>query len=198
MRRLLLLLLLLAAFWTGAWFYLTGLLRDRFEAALVAARAQGWVVAAGAPARGGFPFRAAIVVPDVTGSGGTALPGVGGVHARRVVLALAPTHPATLAIGFPDGVDLLPARAAPIAVRATALAGAAPLIGPPRLSFEATGLTVTPAGSAGITAAHARLLLAPRGPDLGFRAAAADLRLPPGDWPLGPRIASALAAGTAG
>ncbi len=198
MRRLLLPLLLLAALWSGAWFYLTGMLRDRFEATVAAARANGWVVTAGAPSRAGFPLRAAIVVPDVTGSGGTALPGAGGVHASRLVLALAPAHPTTLAIALPDGFEVLAEGGAPIAVRARRLVGVAPLVGPPRVSVEATDLVAARAAGAGLAAAHARLWLAPRGPDLGFRVAATDVRLPPGDWPLGPRIASVLAVGTAG
>lgn len=190
--------LLLAALWSGAWYGLTGMLRDRFEASLAAARAQGWVVTTGRPARAGFPFAVAIAVPDVTGAGGAAMPAAGSVHAGRLVLAVALAHPATLAITLPQGLDVRRGRGPPIEVRATTLVGTAPLTGPPRITVDAAGLTVASAGRAGASAAHARVVLAPRGPDLGFGFSASGLGLPPGGWPLGNRIALLRADGVAG
>ncbi len=198
MRRFPLFLLALAVLWTGAWFYLTGVLRDRFEASLANVRALGWVITAGTPSRAGFPLEVAIAVPDVTASGGTALPVGVSLHARRVIVAVAVAHPETLAIDLPVGLDVRPAHGVPIAVRATKLVGSAPLTGPHGIEFDATGLTVAQAGSAGASAARARLRLEPRGPDLGFGLDARDVRLPPGSWALGARIASLAAAGLAG
>ncbi len=198
MRRFPLFLLFLAILWTGAWFYLTGVLRHRFEASLAHARALGWVITAGRPARAGFPLEVAIAVPDVTASGGTALPVAGDIHARRVIVAVAVARPEALAIDLPAGLDVRPAHGAPVAVRATTLVGSAPLDGPPSIEFDATGLTVAKAGSAGAVAARARLRLEPRGSDLGFDLDLGDVRLPPGNWPLGPTISSLTAVGLAG
>ena len=198
MRRFLLFLLALAVLWTGGWFYLTGVLRDRFDASLANVRSLGWVISAGRPARAGFPLEVAIAVPDVTAAGGTALPVGVSLHARRVIVAVAVAHPETLAIDLPVGLDVRPAHGAPVAVRATRLVGTAPLTGPHGIEFDATGLTVAQAGGAAASAARARLRLEPRGPDLGFGLDARDVRLPPGSWALGPRIASLVAVGLAG
>ena len=198
MRRFLQFLLALAVLWTGGWFYLTGVLRDRFDASLANVRSLGWVISAGRPARAGFPLEVAIAVPDVTAAGGTALPVGVSLHARRVIVAVAVAHPETLAIDLPVGLDVRPAHGAPVAVRATRLVGTAPLTGPHGIEFDATGLTVAQAGGAAASAARARLRLEPRGPDLGFDLDVGDVRLPPGSWALGPRIASLVAVGLAG
>ncbi len=198
MRRFLLFLLCLAALWTGAWFYVTGMLRDRFEAGLEAARANGWVVTAGEPSRAGFPLAAAIAVPDVTAAGGSALPVGGSVHTGHLVLALALTSPETLSIGLPQGFELRPGDAPPIDVRATTLVGAAPLSGPRSIEFDATGVAATRAGQDAGSAARVQFRLEPRGPDLGFLLALDDVHLPPGHWALGNRLSSFVAAGQAG
>jgi hypothetical protein len=198
MRRLLFLLLLVAVLWTGAWFYLTGELRDRFEASLEAARAQGWVIEAGAPARAGFPLAAAITVPDVIAAGGTALPVAGRLQTRRLVLAFALASPRTLSIGLPRGFEVVPAEGKPFDIRATTLVGAAPLAGPRSIEFDATGVAVTRAGVDDGSATRMQLRLEPRGADLGFLLALDDVRLPSGRWVLGPRLSSLVAAGDAG
>jgi hypothetical protein len=198
MRRLLLLLLCLAVLWTGAWFYLTGMLQDRFEASLGAVRANGWVVTAGPPARTGFPFAAAIAVPDVTASGGSALPVGGSLHTGRLVFAFALASPGTLSIGLPRGFELRPEHGPPLDVQAKTLVGAAPLSGPRSVEFDATGVTVTRAGQEHGSATRVQFRLEPRGPDLGFLLALDDVRLPPGHWALGNRLSSFVAAGDAG
>ncbi len=209
---MLLFVLLLAGLWSGAWYGLTGLLRDRFETSLVAARAQGWVVSAGRPVRAGFPLAVALVVPGVTGAGGGAMPVAGSVHARRLELAVALAHPATLAITFPEGFEVRRGHGPPIEVRATTLVGTVPLIGSHRITVAATGLTVASAGRTDASVTRARVVLAPRGPDLGFGISATGLGLPPnglasgglasgglapGGWPLGNRIAVLRADGVA-
>jgi hypothetical protein len=198
MRRLVFLLLFVAILWTGGWFYLTGMLRARFEAGLEQARAQGWVIAAGEPARAGFPLAAAIAVPDVRAAGGTALPIAGSLRTGRLVLAVALTSPGTLSIGLPQGFEMVPAQGKPLDITATTLVGAAPLAGPRSIEFDATGVAVARAGGEDGAAARVQLRLEPRGGDLGFLLALDDVHLPPGTWVLGPRLSSLVAAGDAG
>ena len=201
MRRLAGLFLLLVILWTGGWFYLTGLLRERFAAALDAARAQGWAIEAGTPSRAGFPFAAAIAVPDMRLGGGTALPLAGQWRLPRLVLALTLTSPETLALGLPGGFDIQPPQGSAIAVRAATLVGTLPLTGTRSVEFDATDIAATRDGAADGAAARLQLRLEPKGRDLGFLLALDDVRLPPRPpahpWVLGPRLSSLVAAGSA-
>lgn len=197
MRRLLVLVVVLAAVWTGAWFALTGVLRQRFESALALARAEGWDVVAGTPARAGFPLAAAISVPDVAASGGAALPGAGRVTAPRLVVAVTLAHPLSLTMTLPQGFTDEEPGLPPVTTRATTLVGTAPLLGPPRLTVDATNLVATAPGGPVGAVGRLHLVLTPQGPDLGFDLDLAEWRLPPGPWALGPVVTALRARGEA-
>lgn len=197
MRRGVVSVLVVALFWVAVWFVATAILSARFEATVDAARAQGWAVAAGAPSRAGFPFTAAIVVRDASIGGGEALPGAGRADAARLVVSVALAHPLTLAIALPEGMQIRRPGFEPVEFHAAPLTGTAPLFGPSSVTIQGEGVTAASPGEPGVAVAHLRLVLVPRGPDLGFDLAATGLRLPGQAWALGPEIARLLLRGEA-
>src|ERR1700756_981071 len=99
-------LVLLAGLLAGdvlAWRWAEGRLESGYADWLTARRAEGWVITADAPVRGGWPLGARVESPRMTVAGG--VPGQQAAMswtAEHVVLAVAPTAPGTLNISF-DG-----------------------------------------------------------------------------------------------
>ncbi len=145
MKRLLLAAVLLLLLVPAAWL----LAEWRFEAAVqdwaAARRAEGWAVRSGPAAWAGFPFRAALVLPDVALSSpgpaaaargarppvapAAAGPAPGGLDwaVPRLELGLSPLHPLTLALRPLGAQRLRLAPLPPLAVEAEDARIAVPL-----------------------------------------------------------------------
>lgn len=197
----------LAAADTGLWFFATARLAHELAILQGRGRAAGWTLSAGPPQRAGWPFAAAIVLPDAGLAGGTNdLPGGLFWQAERAALSLALLPPwrltlrvtgpqrlrlATLAeFGFTaDRFELvLPFATLRSGARArmadVAVAGLSATLPTGELSVSAIALhaDTRPVEGSGETALT-----------LTGRAEAIDLPLLPGGrpWPPGPHIAAA-------
>jgi hypothetical protein len=98
---------------TGAWWWLTNRMEAETEAWQAARRAEGYVVSAGVPARGGWPLRAEVSLPDVTLA--TGQPGAADALAWQVPalrLVFTPWQPTDITVEI-DGTQSVRAGAAP-------------------------------------------------------------------------------------
>lgn len=104
--RLTLLILVIAALsHTGLWFFATGLLLRSIPRQTELAAADGWQIGFGAPRRAGWPFSAAVEMPDFVASrplGGTGIQ----LRLSRLTARLRPGAPRTLRLE-PEGEALL-------------------------------------------------------------------------------------------
>ena len=196
MRRLAAVLLALALVLilgdVASWLYATHRLRQYLDAWTAQRRAEGWTVASGPPARSGWPFAAALVLPDASIAAPlAALPARIGWRAAQVTLRVSLWNPYVLRI-VPEGaqdVRLGDGPAIPYTSRALALS--TPLDGSGSGDLKARDVSAdlggTQRASAGLLTAH--VLAAPDG--WKVLGSVQVIGLPAGtDWPLGPLISS--------
>jgi Uncharacterized protein conserved in bacteria (DUF2125) len=91
---LILLLLLAVAGWTGAWLWVADRMNTHLAAWEAEQRSAGWTIAHGTPTRAGWPFAAALILPDLNIVGPqNMVPGGIAWTADRLTLALDIRHP---------------------------------------------------------------------------------------------------------
>ncbi len=185
MRRLLLLALLLVLLVPAAWLAAEWRLQAGVRDWAAAREREGWTVRAGPAAWAGFPFEAALVLPDVALSsppnaaapGAAAAPGWLEWSLPRLELRVSPLHPATLLL-LPRGPQRL--RLAPlpaVALDATDARIAVPLRdATPGTEATAAALRIALPGGASAATGALSLSLALH-PGAGRDAAAATVRL---------------------
>jgi hypothetical protein len=175
--------LLAAAGHALLWLWLCGRVEEGFEAWAASRRSEGWRVAHGAPRRGGWPFAAALTVPEFRLRGGAGLlPGGVDWRAEALVLRVSPPRLDRLAVEAPGrhrlrlGEASLPFTAGSLSLALPIDGGAAPreaAAAARRLRFD------TPAGAAEVRSAS--LDFGTRGGSEGaatLRVSAADVALP--------------------
>jgi hypothetical protein len=202
-RRAIVSLVLLAGLVAGdmlAWRWAEARLESGYADWLTARRAEGWVITADAPVRGGWPLAARLDIPRMTVAGGVpGQPAAMSWTAEHVALIVAPTAPRTLNISFGGQQRIRLAAAPEIGFTAERMNATTPLnpatpeaagmdveIGNLRAALATGNLTVT------------RLQLHGDASQ-SFSLSAGDIALPPlgtgGTWPLGPHIASLVISG---
>lgn len=180
-----------------AWHWTTGRMQAGLADWTALRRAEGWTVEHGPPARGGWPWRAELVLPGlrIDGPAGWRAEPVG-LDAARLVLRVAPPRLDRLVVAAEGPLWLrLGALALPaVAARLEAAAPLDPAAG--GLDLVAEDLRVAlPEGEAALRRAQARLDLGLHGaePALLIGLDAEGLRLPPGAGPavaaFGPEVA---------
>ena len=182
------------------WRWADGQLELAFAAWASGARAHGWTVSAAPPLRSGWPLAAEITLADPTVSAGRpGLPGEASWTAAAVSLRITLRHPHTLIVALVgaqrvrvSGIADVPFTANRFLTRILLEPGVPAHAGDLEIAQLRAGV-----GTGGLTLAHARAHAdwkpaAQQGEAvLTLTADAADLVLPAGDWPLGPRIGSA-------
>lgn len=212
LRLALAILLLLGLADAAVWYLATARMERALAAWTAARRAQGWRIAYGTPRRAGLPFAAALVLPDFLASppGPLGLPGPGGIHRGRVVwraarltLRLPPLLPPRLTADAGGAQSLQVAAATPVpfaAARARLTLGLSWRGHIRSAALAIADLRGAPEGrAAGLAVTRARLSLTPAPRNrLALALDISDVVLPRGRvWPLGPRIASVTAQGSA-
>jgi hypothetical protein len=174
---------------TAAWFWLTRRIEAGADDWMAALRAEGWTIDAGSMQRGGWPFAAEIILPDVTvASGGPG--GANGVSwsVPRVRLQLSPVRPRTLLAVFEGSQRVRIGTSPPVALDAARMTAAVSMVD----SSEPVVLTAVAlrAEAAGQMAELARMTarILPNAIDLQ----AAGIDLPHGiQWPFAAAVSAA-------
>jgi hypothetical protein len=180
--------LLAAAGHALLWLWLCGRLEAGFAAWAAARGAEGWRVEHGPPRRGGWPFAAALALPEFRLRGGAGLlPGGVDWWAEALTLRVAPPRLDRLALEAPGRHRLRVGEAAALAFTAGRLDAALPLgsgtDGPDEGAATAQRLRFgAPGGAVEVAAASLDFDARPAGKGVGtaLRASAAGVALPPG------------------
>ena len=124
---------------TLAWWLVTDRIASEFDTWRQALTAEGGVILAGAPSRGGWPFQAELLVPAVTVATATpAGPGTLAWQAGQVRLVYAPWHPTTLDMLVEGAQTVRIGNAAPVTLSAQRVDVTIPL----NASGQADGIAV--------------------------------------------------------
>ncbi|WP_158806622.1 MULTISPECIES: DUF2125 domain-containing protein [unclassified Acidisoma] len=125
---LILLVLLAVAGWTGAWLWVADRMNTHLAAWEAEQRSAGWTIAHGTPTRAGWPFAAALILPDLNIVGPqNMVPGGITWTADRLTLALDIRHPDDLYLAATGRQTLAIAGSGPIPFAAERLVAHAAL-----------------------------------------------------------------------
>jgi hypothetical protein len=125
---LILLLLLAVAGWTGAWLWVADRMNTHLAAWEAEQRSAGWTIAHGTPTRAGWPFAAALILPDLNIVGPQNMIPAGITWtADRLTLALDIRHPNDLYLAATGRQSLNIAGSGPIPFAAERLVAHAAL-----------------------------------------------------------------------